>query len=140
MFTLDPAFIGSSIAVARLGLCEARLQADARFPWLVLIPRIADVSEIDELAPESRARFFEEILLAGSAVRAMGAAIGRPVDKLNIGLLGNITRQLHAHVVGRRTDDAAWPGPVWGHGAPAPYSDDAAAVVAAAALRVLAPA
>jgi diadenosine tetraphosphate (Ap4A) HIT family hydrolase len=37
-------------------------------------------------------------------------------DKLNVGALGNIVRQLHVHVVARREGDAAWPGPVWGHG------------------------
>jgi diadenosine tetraphosphate (Ap4A) HIT family hydrolase len=47
-------------------------------------------------------------------VRAMGAALGRPVEKLNIGALGNHVEQLHVHVVGRRSDDAAWPEPVWG--------------------------
>ncbi len=56
----------------------------------------------------------EEIVLAGAAVKAVAAAVGRPIDKLNVGQLGNITPQLHVHVIGRRPDDAAWPGPVWG--------------------------
>jgi diadenosine tetraphosphate (Ap4A) HIT family hydrolase len=47
-----------------------------------------------------------------------------PVEKLNVGQLGNITPQLHVHVVGRRADDAAWPGPVWGVGEARPYSAD----------------
>jgi diadenosine tetraphosphate (Ap4A) HIT family hydrolase len=54
----------------------------------------------------------------------MGQALGRPVEKLNVGLLGNITPQLHAHVVGRRADDAAWPGPVWGVGEAAAYAPE----------------
>ncbi|MEI9964521.1 MAG: HIT domain-containing protein [Caulobacteraceae bacterium] len=45
-------------------------------------------------------------------MRAIGAALGRPVEKLNVGALGNVTPQLHVHVVGRRADDAAWPARV----------------------------
>ena len=41
MFSLDPAFLATSDALASLALCEARLQLDARFPWIVLIPRLA---------------------------------------------------------------------------------------------------
>ena len=63
----------------------------------------------------------EEIVRAGAAVRAVGEALGRPVEKLNVGQLGNVTPQLHVHVVGRRADDAAWPGPVWGFGIVTPY-------------------
>ena len=59
---------------------------------------------------------------AGLACGAVGEALGHPVEKLNVGQLGNITRQLHIHVVGRRSDDAAWPGPVWGSGPAQPYS------------------
>jgi diadenosine tetraphosphate (Ap4A) HIT family hydrolase len=43
------------------------------------------------------------------------------VEKLNVGQLGNVTPQLHVHVVGRRADDPAWPGPVWGAGGAAAY-------------------
>jgi diadenosine tetraphosphate (Ap4A) HIT family hydrolase len=39
--------------------------------------------------------------------------------------LGNIVRQLHVHVVGRCQGDAAWPGPVWGHGQAQPYTEGA---------------
>ena len=35
-------------------------------------------------------------------------------DKVNIGMLGNIVSQLHLHIVLRKKNDAAWPGPVWG--------------------------
>jgi len=126
-FTLSPAFLESSTALASLGLSEARLQADARWPWIVLIPRLDGAREIADLSVADRARLIEEIAVAGRAVRAIGDVLGRPVEKLNVGLLGNITPQLHAHVVGRRADDPAWPGPVWGHSAAVPYAPAAAA-------------
>ena len=115
-FQLDPAFETASEALASLPLCAARLQLDARNVWLVLVPRVGGAVEIDDLVQADRMRLIAEIVLAGQAVRLAASAIGRPVDKLNVGQLGNLTRQLHVHVVGRRRDDAAWPGPVWGHG------------------------
>lgn len=141
MFRIDPAFESTSLALGELPLCHARLQGDARFPWIVLIPRVAGAREIEDLNPEDRARLMEEILLAGTAVRAVGEALGRPVHKLNVGALGNVTPQLHVHVVGRRPDDPAWPGPVWGFGDAQGYAstDQAAALVMArAALEIAA--
>ena len=121
-FALHPAFTATSEPLAELKLCHARLHLDARWPWIVLIPRKVGVRELEHLSAPSRAQIMEEIVLAGAAVRAIGAALGRPVDKLNVGQLGNITPQLHVHVLGRRPDDAAWPGPVWGHGEATAYT------------------
>ena len=68
-----------------------------------------------------------------AAVRAVGVVLGLPVEKLNLGALGNVTPQLHLHLVGRRAGDPAWPGPVWGVGAAQAYPVEtlAQAVVAA---------
>jgi diadenosine tetraphosphate (Ap4A) HIT family hydrolase len=120
-FTVDPAFEAGSIAVGDLPLCHVRLQADARWPWLILIPRLPGLREVEDLSAADRARLIEETVLAGQAVRAVGAATGFTVDKLNIGALGNVTPQLHVHMVGRRAGDPAWPGPVWGVGVAEAY-------------------
>jgi diadenosine tetraphosphate (Ap4A) HIT family hydrolase len=133
MFALDGAFERTSAPLAELGFCHARLQLDARFPWIVLIPRIDGVGAIEDVDPHDHSRLMAEVMRAGEAARAIGEATGRPVARLNIGVLGNITPQLHIHVVGRRPDDAAWPGPVWGHGAPEPYAAAALAAALAAA-------
>jgi len=136
-FALAPAFLATSEPVADLKLCVARLQMDARWPWIVLIPRKFGAREIEHLSPANRQQLMEEIVQAGAAVRAMGAALGRPVDKLNVGQLGNITPQLHVHVIGRRPDDMAWPGPVWGVGEVVAYSDEAQAMAISAAQGIL---
>jgi len=133
MFELHPAFPPTSDALGDLALCHVRLQADARYPWIVLIPRIAGLRELEDLAPNDRAALTEEIVLAGLAVRAVGSALGRPVEKLNVGQLGNLTPQLHVHVVGRRADDPAWPGPVWGVGVAGAYRAEALAKAIVAA-------
>jgi diadenosine tetraphosphate (Ap4A) HIT family hydrolase len=122
-FTLDPAFETTTAPVTTLGLCVVRLQLDVRWPWLILVPRMEQMVEIEDLPPDDQGWLMNEAVLAGQAVRDVGAVLGRPVQKLNVGALGNITRQLHVHVVGRRSDDPAWPGPVWGVGtaiAPSP--------------------
>ena len=54
-------------------------------------------------------------------------------QKINLGALGNIVRQLHVHVVARREGDPGWPGPVWGFGAAVAYGDAAFAATIAAA-------
>ncbi|KQY35206.1 diadenosine tetraphosphate hydrolase [Caulobacter sp. Root487D2Y] len=120
-FSLDLAFVATAADLGELPLCHARLQLDARYPWIVLVPRVAGARELEDLSAADRARLIEETVLAGAAVRAVAEVLGVPVDKLNVGALGNVTPQLHVHVVGRRRGDPAWPGPVWGHSPGAAY-------------------
>ena len=137
-FELMPAFLDTSAPLASLRLSDARLQLDARWPWIVLIPRRTGAREIADLSAEDRVLLMEEIVVAGEAVKAMGEALGRSVEKLNVGALGNITPQLHVHVVGRRSDDPAWPGPVWGVGQAERYEQTDRSRVIAAAVAALA--
>lgn len=123
-FVVDPAFSAGSIPAADWPLCHVRLQLDARFPWVILIPRAADKVELEDLSPGDRTRLLDEALEAGRCVRRIGETLGRPVEKLNVAALGNVTRQLHVHVVGRRRDDPLWPDPVWGRGGAQAYADD----------------
>lgn len=115
-FRPDPAFETGSVAAVEWPLCHVRLQDDARFPWLILIPRVEGAVELADLSAGQRAALMEETVRAGDLVRGLG-----PVEKLNIGAIGNVTAQLHVHVVGRRRDDALWPDPVWGRGPAIPY-------------------
>src|SRR6185436_17111838 len=92
-------------------LSQLRLMDDLRFPWLVLVPRIEGASEWLDLEPPEQRLLLEELNAAAQTLRRWA-----PCDKLNIGALGNIVRQLHVHLVARREGDAAWPGPVWGAG------------------------
>lgn len=116
-FILDPRLAADTVLVADLPLCRACLMDDARFAWLILVPRRPDMTEIDDLAPAEQVALWSE---AGRAMAALRATV--PFDKFNIGALGNIVRQLHLHVIARRTTDAAWPGPAWGAGPRQPYA------------------
>ncbi len=106
--------------MAALALCTVLLMKDARFPWLILVPRRAGAEEILDLSPGDQARLWAEITQCAEILRAVATPL-----KLNIGALGNIVRQLHVHIVARNDGDAAWPGPVWGSGAVVPYEDRA---------------
>ena len=117
-FSLDPQLATDSCAVATLPLCEVRLMRDARYPWLILVPRQPGLVEITDLASAEQTRLWLEVNQASTALRAVAQC-----DKLNLGALGNIVRQLHVHVIARRIGDAAWPGPVWGHGAALAYAE-----------------
>lgn len=137
MFEIAPAFLSTSEPLGELALCHARLQADTRWPWIVLIPRVAGARELEDLGANQRAALMEEVVAAGDAVRAIGGVLGFQVEKLNLGALGNVTPQLHAHVVGRRAGDPAWPGPVWGVGTAQAYGRNQLEATLAAARTAL---
>ena len=140
-FALDPRLERDSVFVADLPLCQVRLQNDARWPWLVLVPRVAEAVELTDLSAAQRAKLMDEVAVAYDAVRALGASLGRLPEKLNMGALGNVVAQLHVHVVGRRRDDPAGTAPVWGVGQADPYGEalELAVEAARSGLGVLTP-
>ena len=117
-FTLDARLEADTLLIGELPLCRVLLMNDARFLWLILVPRRAGLVEIVDLEAGERATLIEEIALASEALGGVAA-----IDKINIGALGNIVSQLHIHVVARRVGDDAWPGPVWGAGEKRAYED-----------------
>jgi diadenosine tetraphosphate (Ap4A) HIT family hydrolase len=124
-FSLDPRLAADTIEIGDLALSRVLLMNDARYLWLILAPRRENLSELVDLDDSDRAVLMEEIAAVSKAL------IGSPgVDKINVGALGNIVRQLHIHVVARRFGDAAWPGPVWGAGAPQRYEAQEALKIA----------
>ncbi|MER2251957.1 HIT domain-containing protein [Methylorubrum podarium] len=123
-FSIDPRLAADTHPVGDLALCSVLLMDDARFPWLILVPRRPGLSELTDLAPEEAGLAFEEIRLAVGVVQALA----RP-DKVNVASLGNVVPQLHIHVVARFRSDPAWPGPVWGVGERSPYPPHARAAL-----------
>jgi len=119
-FILDARLAADSVAVQSLPLCDLRLMNDARFPWLLLIPRRAGASEIVDLQEADRLMLFEEITFVSIALRTATVC-----HKLNVAAIGNIVPQLHVHVVARFRQDAVWPQPVWGFGETVAYEEAA---------------
>jgi diadenosine tetraphosphate (Ap4A) HIT family hydrolase len=118
-FTLHSQLEADSVHLCDLALCRVLVMNDARFPWIILVPRRAGCSELTDLGDEDSSLLMQEIRAAS---RMMMQAI-RP-DKLNIATLGNKVPQLHIHIVARFTTDEAWPEPVWGKGEREAYAPD----------------
>ncbi|KQQ56394.1 diadenosine tetraphosphate hydrolase [Rhizobium sp. Leaf311] len=118
-FQLDERLARDSVLITKLGLCQLRLQNDSRWPWLVLVPQRAKMSELFDLTPLDQAVLTFETNQVASALKELTGA-----TKINVGALGNIVRQLHIHVIARSEGDDCWPGPIWGQGTPVPYKDE----------------
>ena len=127
-FELDDRLARDTYVIGDLPLCRALLMNDARWPWLILVPRREGLIELTDLELADRTRLTDEADRASRFLKGHALA-----DKINVGALGNIVRQLHLHIVARVVGDPAWAGPVWGHGAATPYDDGAARALIAAA-------
>lgn len=118
-FELDGRIARDSDLIATLDLCQLRIQNDSRWPWLVMVPQRADMTEIFELSEADQAHLSAEVNQVSAALKATTGA-----TKINVGALGNIVRQLHVHVIARFEGDANWPGPIWGYGSAEPYDGE----------------
>jgi diadenosine tetraphosphate (Ap4A) HIT family hydrolase len=98
-----------TVDIGDLPLSRVLVIKDAHYPWLLLVPRRADVSEIIDLGEVEQAQLMTEISRVGRALKDITKC-----DKLNVAALGNLLPQLHIHLIARRTSDVAWPRPVWG--------------------------
>ncbi len=124
-FALDPRLDGGSAAIADWPLSRLLLKDDARFAWLLLVPRRPGIVELTDLAPADYGLLTVEILRATRLVQRVAGP-----DKINVATIGNLVPQMHVHVVGRWRDDAAWPAPIWCAGpGPAHEAADLASLV-----------
>jgi diadenosine tetraphosphate (Ap4A) HIT family hydrolase len=114
-WSLHPQLEHDTTPVGDLALSRVLAIDDADYPWLILVPRRAGVTEIADLGGEDACRLMAEITQTSGILKAVTRC-----DKLNIGAIGNVVPQLHIHIVARRKDDPLWPKPVWGHAAPGP--------------------
>jgi diadenosine tetraphosphate (Ap4A) HIT family hydrolase len=115
-FDLHQRLAADSAYVADWTLSRVLLMNDARYRWLILVPRRANAVELFDLTASDRAVLAEEVARAAALLKDLTGAA-----KINVGALGNLVSQLHVHVVARSPRDPAWPGPVWGHSAAVPY-------------------
>ena len=120
LFEIDPRLVADSHPLFSFELCDLRLMDDANYPWLILVPRVADARDLIDLDDAQRHRLSDETDRAG---RLLSDAF-RP-RKLNVAALGNVVAQLHVHVIARFENDPAWPAPVWGRVQARAYSPEA---------------
>ena len=119
-FALDPRLAADTQRVGNLELSRVLLFDDARFPWLVLVPRQPGLRDLIDLAHDDQHQLLDEINRCAHVLHALD----KP-DKLNVAALGNVVAQLHVHVIARYANDAAWPRPVWNVGERVVFEADA---------------
>lgn len=121
-FELDARLQADTVPIGDWPLSRVLLMNDARYPWVILVPRraLAQARELHELTDAERQQLWTESAHLGRTLMSLFAG-----DKLNVAALGNIVPQLHVHHIVRRVGDDAWPAPVWGRLPPQPYDPDA---------------
>jgi len=118
MFVLDPRLDNDTHLIGDFALCRALLMNDARYPWVILVPRITGLTEIYQLSEADQQQLMIESNTVAKALSELVSA-----DKMNVAALGNVVSQLHIHHVARYQADEAWPAPVWGKGEAIAYSE-----------------
>jgi diadenosine tetraphosphate (Ap4A) HIT family hydrolase len=108
-FSLHPQLAADTVPVGDLPLSRVLLANDANYPWLILVPRRAGITELIDLDAADRLQLMSETDTAARVLKSITEC-----EKLNVAALGNVVAQLHVHVIGRRHSDKAWPKPVWG--------------------------
>ena len=109
MFVLDQRLENDSILVENKESFQVRLMNVKEFFWVVLIPNKPNLIELSDISVEER-----NILLNFASDIGDFIKFKENLEKINIGMLGNVVSQLHIHIVVRSKKDPAWPGPVWG--------------------------
>ncbi|MFM8454931.1 MAG: HIT family protein [Gammaproteobacteria bacterium] len=110
-FVLDSRLEASGFFIKDLELSRLLLLNDARFAWVVLVPRLMGVSELFELDPSTQALLLKEISEISQKLKIISQA-----DKINVASFGNQVPQLHIHIIARKIGDLAWPNSVFNFG------------------------
>jgi len=109
VFELDPRLQQDTYVLGDFPLSRLLLSKDANYPWFILVPRRAGISELFQLDDSEQQQLWKETTALAETLKDCFAA-----DKMNVATLGNVVSQLHMHVIVRRRNDPAWPAPVWG--------------------------
>ena len=109
MFELVTRLENDSLLINEQVNFQIRLMNVKEFFWVILIPNKPNLIELSDINLEERNMLLNFASNIGDFIKSE-----ENLDKINIGMLGNVVSQLHIHVVVRRRDDPAWPGPVWG--------------------------
>ena len=108
VFKVDHRIESSSIFLGQDRLSNVYLKNTQEFPWIVLVPRVEQIQEIDELSEIQQNLLMQEISYWSGCLKKQFQP-----KKLNIGALGNIVSQLHIHIVARFEHDILWPHGIW---------------------------
>ena len=105
---VNKSFLKDSYLIAELKLCSIRLIDNAKFPWIILIPRRKNITDISELNSKDQMLLMKEIVYCSKLMKKIFKT-----KKLNVEKIGNIVPQLHIHIIARSLKDSSWPLSVW---------------------------
>jgi diadenosine tetraphosphate (Ap4A) HIT family hydrolase len=108
-FVLHPQLEKDSELITELDLCAVRLIKDANYPWLILVPQVANIKDVIDLSDKQQQVLWQESAMVSQILKHLFTP-----DKLNIAALGNMVPQLHLHHIVRYQHDVSWPNPIWG--------------------------
>ena len=108
MNKINKNFLKSSYHVKDLRLCSIRLHDNLKFPWLILIPRRKNITDMSELNSKDQILLMKEIIYVSKIVKKLFKT-----SKLNVEKIGNVVPQLHIHIIARNKNDSSWPLSVW---------------------------
>ena len=108
MYRINKKFLKSSHYIVDLKLCSVRLNDNSKFPWLILIPKRKNITDISELNSKDQILLMKEIVSASRLMKKLFKT-----SKLNVEKIGNIVPQLHIHIISRKKTDSSWPLSVW---------------------------
>ena len=101
-------FIKTSHLITELKLCSVRLIDNKKFPWIILVPKRLNVTDITELKTKDQSLLMREIVFCSKIMKKVFKT-----KKLNVEKIGNIVPQLHIHIIARSVNDSSWPLSVW---------------------------
>ena len=105
---VSKSFLKDSHLIAELKLSSIRLIDNAKFPWIILIPKRKNITDISELNSKDQMLLMKEIVHCRNLMKKIFKT-----KKLNVEKIGNIVPQLHIHVIARNKKDSSWPLSVW---------------------------
>ena len=105
---VSKSFLKDSHLIAELKLCSIRLIDNAKFPWIILIPKRKNITDISELNSKDQILLMKEIVHCSNLMKKIFKT-----KKLNVEKIGNIVPQLHIHIIARTIKDSTWPLSVW---------------------------
>ena len=108
MEKISKSFLKDSYFITDLNLCTIRLIDNSKFPWIILIPKRKDTTDIFQLKKKDQNLLMKEIVFTSKVMKKTFKAFN-----LNIEKIGNVVSQLHIHIIARSKKDSSWPLSVW---------------------------
>lgn len=107
MFELVPG-LAKKDHIIDLKLCTVLFENNAYYPWVFLVPMRENIKNMTYLTMEDRLQLMKEMALVEEVMIE-----NFEHNQTNVAMIGNMTPQLHVHILCRKEGDPDWPTTVW---------------------------